>query len=257
MPLLNFDYKIRNIDFTKLPRHIAIIMDGNGRWAQRHALGRIAGHQKGAEAVRIAVKTCRELGIKYLTLYAFSVENWIRPTHEVESLMNLLETYLRSEIKEMLDKGIRLTSIGNREALRSSVKEILNDVMKKTAQNQDMVLNLALSYGGRDEIVNALKKLIMDVRANKVKDEEITKELFSSYLDTADIPDPDLLIRTSGEYRLSNFLLWQTAYTEFYFTDVLWPDFGRDHLLDAIVSYQKRERRYGLTSDQLLKVDQA
>ena len=248
---------MRDIDFKKLPRHIAVIMDGNGRWAQKHALGRIVGHQKGAEAVRIAVKTCREIGIKCLTLYAFSVENWIRPSREVEALMGLLETYLRSELKEMLEHNIRLKTIGNRDALKGSVKETLNDVMQKTAHNQGMTLNLALSYGGRDEIIDALKVLIRDARTGKIRDEEITKELFSSYLDTAGLPDPDLLIRTSGEYRLSNFLLWQMAYTEFYFTDVLWPDFGRDDLLEAIASYQKRERRYGLTSDQLQKVDQA
>ena len=248
---------MRDIDFKKLPRHIAVIMDGNGRWAQKHALGRIVGHQKGAEAVRIAVKTCREIGIKCLTLYAFSVENWIRPSYEVEALMGLLETYLRSELKEMIEHNIRLTTIGNRDALKGSIKETLNDVTRKTAHNQGMTLNLALSYGGRDEIIDALKVLIRDARTGKIRDEEITKELFSSYLDTAGLPDPDLLIRTSGEYRLSNFLLWQMAYTEFYFTDVLWPDFGRDDLLDAIASYQKRERRYGLTSDQLQKVDQA
>lgn len=248
---------MRDIDFKKLPRHIAIIMDGNGRWAQKHALGRIVGHQKGAEAVRVTVKTCREIGIKCLTLYAFSVENWIRPSHEVEALMGLLETYLRSELKEMLEHDIRLTTIGNRDALKGSVKETLNDIMQKTAHNQGMTFNLALSYGGRDEIIDALKRLIRDTRTGKIKDEEITKELFSSYLDTAGLPDPDLLIRTSGEYRLSNFLLWQMAYTEFYFTDVLWPDFGRDDLLEAIASYQKRERRFGLTSDQLQKVDPA
>lgn len=249
---------MRDVDFKRLPRHIAIIMDGNGRWAQKHALGRIVGYQKGAEAVRVTVKACREIGIKYLTLYTFSVENWIRPSHEVEALMNLLETYLHSEIEEMLEHGIRLTTIGNKDALKGSVKETLNDVMQKTAHNQAMILNLALSYGGRDEIIYALKELMRDMRIGKIKDEEeITKELFSSYLDTAGLPDPDLLIRTSGEYRLSNFLLWQMAYTEFYFTDVLWPDFRQDDLLDAIVSYQKRERRYGLTSDQLPKVDQA
>lgn len=248
---------MRDIDFKKLPRHIAIIMDGNGRWAQKHALGRIVGHQKGAEAVRITVKTCREIGIRYLTLYTFSMENWTRPAYEVEALMNLLETYLHSEINEILDKGIRLTTIGNRDALRGSIKETLNDIIEKTAYNRGMTLNLALSYGGRDEIIDALKRLIRDTRTGKIKEEDITRELFSSYLDTAGLPDPDLLIRTSGEFRLSNFLLWQMAYTEFYFTDVLWPDFGRDDLLDAIVSYQKRERRYGLTSDQLPKGDTA
>jgi undecaprenyl diphosphate synthase len=248
---------MRDIDLKRLPRHIVVIMDGNGRWAQKHALGRIVGHQKGAEAVRITVKTCREIGIRYLTLYTFSMENWIRPVHEVEALMDLLETYLHSEINEMLDKDIRLTTIGNRDALRDSTKEILNDIIEKTAGNQGMTLNLALSYGGRDEIVDALKRLTRDTCTGKIREEDITKELFSSYLDTAGLPDPDLLIRTSGEFRLSNFLLWQMAYTEFYFTDVLWPDFGRDDLLDAIASYQKRERRYGLTSDQLPKVDQA
>ncbi len=248
---------MKNIELKKIPRHIAIIMDGNGRWAQKHALRRIVGHQKGAEAVRVTVRACREIGIKYLTLYAFSVENWIRPTQEVEALMSLLETYLRSELNEMLENDIRLTTIGNTEALKGSIREILEDVINKTEHNRGMTLNLALSYGSRDEIVDALKGVIKDVRLGKISDEQITKELFSSYLYTAEIPDPDLLIRTSGEYRLSNFLLWQMAYTEFYFTDVLWPDFGRDDLFDAVASYQKRERRYGLTSDQLQKVDLA
>ena len=245
---------MNEIDLKKLPRHIAIIMDGNGRWAQKHALGRIVGHQKGAEAVRATVEICREIGIKYLTLYAFSVENWIRPTKEVNALMGLLEKYLRSELKEMLDNNIRLMTIGDTEALQDSIKKTLCEVMTLTANNQGMVLNLALSYGGQDEIVTAVNGLIRDIRLGKITDEVVTKKLFASYLYTAELPDPDLLIRTSGEYRLSNFLLWQTAYTEFYFTDVLWPDFGRKDLLEAIASYQKRERRYGLTSDQLQKV---
>jgi undecaprenyl diphosphate synthase len=246
---------MNEIDLKKLPRHIAIIMDGNGRWAQSHALGRIAGHQKGAEAVRATVEMCREIGIKYLTLYAFSVENWIRPTQEVDALMGLLENYLRSELKEMLEHGIRLTSIGNTEALQGRIRRTLREVTDLTAGNQGMVLNLALSYGGRDEIINAVNGLIKDIRLGKLTDDEVTKKLFASYLYTADLPDPDLLIRTSGEYRLSNFLLWQMAYTEFYFTDVLWPDFSRHDLLEAITSFQKRERRYGLTSDQLQQVD--
>ena len=248
---------MRDIDLKRLPQHIAIIMDGNGRWAQKHAFGRIVGHQKGAEAVRSTVTTCREIGIKYLTLYAFSVENWIRPAQEVEALMSLLQTYLRTELKEMLDQGIRLTTIGNIEALKGPIKDTLLETMKMTARNKGMVLNLALSYGGRDEIIMAVKGLIRDIANGKIKDEDVTKELFSSYLYTAGLPDPDLLIRTSGEYRLSNFLLWQMAYTEFYFTDVLWPDFGKDDLLEAIVSYQRRERRYGLTSDQLQRFDSA
>lgn len=248
---------MEQIDIKKLPKHIAIIMDGNGRWAQKHTLGRIIGHQKGAEAVRATVKVCREIGIKYLTLYAFSVENWIRPAQEVEALMDLLENYLHSELREMLDKDIRLTTIGNTEALSHRIKKTLQEVMNLTEQNKGMVLNLALSYSGQDEIIRAINNLVRDVRNGKITDEDISKELFASYLDTAGLPDPDLLIRTSGEYRLSNFLLWQTTYTEFYFTDVLWPDFGTDDLLEAIVSYQKRERRYGLTSDQLQKVDLA
>ena len=245
---------MNQIDLNKLPRHIAIIMDGNGRWAQQHALGRIVGHQKGAEAVRVTVEMCREIGIKYLTLYAFSVENWIRPIKEVDALMGLLESYLRSELKVMLDNNIRLTTIGNIDALQGPIRRTLQEVMERTADNQGMVLNLALSYGSRDEIVRAVNGLLKDIRLGKVADHEVTKQLFASYLYTAELPDPDLLIRTSGEYRLSNFLLWQMAYTEFYFTDVLWPDFNRHDLQEAIVSYQKRERRYGLTSDQLPKV---
>ncbi len=242
------------IDLKKLPQHIAIIMDGNGRWAKKHALGRIVGHRKGAEAVRTTVRTCRELGIRYLTLYAFSVENWIRPVQEVEALMGLLENYLRTELEEMLSNDIRLITIGNSDALTEKIRESLFNVMDKTSHNNGMVLNLALSYGGRDEIVAAVNGLISDLRQGKFNEEKVTKEVFASYLYTAALPDPDLLIRTSGEYRLSNFLLWQIAYTEFYFTKVLWPDFGRDDLLDAIASFQKRERRYGLTSDQVQKV---
>jgi len=239
------------IDLQKLPQHIAIIMDGNGRWAKKHSLGRIVGHQKGAEAVRRTVRFCRELGIKYLTLYAFSMENWVRPSQEVEALMQLLENYLKSELKELMENDIRLVAIGQIESLWENVKRNLYEVMEKTANNKSMVLNLALSYGGRDEIVRAVNKIISDIEGGRLSFKGIDKKLFSSYLDTASMPDPDLLIRTSGEYRLSNFLLWQSAYTEFYFTDVLWPDFGKEDLIKAIVSYQKRERRYGHTSDQI------
>jgi undecaprenyl diphosphate synthase len=239
------------IDLQKLPWHIAIIMDGNGRWAQQHAMGRIAGHKKGAEAVRLTVRACREIGIKVLTLYAFSTENWLRPSGEVKALMRLLEEYLRSEIQEMLENGIRLTTIGDTEALKKPMKTILKETIAKTAHNHDMILNLALNYGGRDEIVGAVQDLLNDIRRGTLADQEVTKDLFSHYLDTAGLPDPDLLIRTSGEYRISNFLLWQSAYTEFYFTDVLWPDFNRDELFRAITEYQRRERRFGLTSDQI------
>jgi undecaprenyl diphosphate synthase len=239
------------IDLQKLPGHIAIIMDGNGRWAQQHAMGRIAGHKKGAEAVRLTVRACREIGIKVLTLYAFSTENWLRPSGEVKALMRLLEEYLRSEIQEMLGNGIRLTTIGDTEALKKPMKTLLKETIAKTAHNHDMILNLALNYGGRDEIVGAVQDLLNDIRRGTLADQDVTKDLFSRYLDTAGLPDPDLLIRTSGEYRISNFLLWQSAYTEFYFTDVLWPDFNRDELFLAITEYQRRERRFGLTSDQI------
>ncbi|HUH65626.1 MAG TPA: isoprenyl transferase [Syntrophales bacterium] len=244
---------MKKIDYKKLPRHIAIIMDGNGRWAEKHAFGRITGHKRGAKSVKAVVKACREMGIKYLTLYAFSVENWLRPRDEVEALMELLVQYLRSELDELHKNGIRLTVIGDTGALSSQIKEMLEEAIKKTSGNNGMVLNLALSYGGRDEIVEAVKGILRDCEKGKVTPNTMTKEQFSKYLYTADIPDPDLLIRTSGEYRLSNFLLWQSAYTEFYFSEVLWPDFRRKHLIEAIAEFQRRERRFGLTSDQLQK----
>lgn len=243
------------IDFNKLPQHIAIIMDGNGRWAQKHAIGRIRGHQKGAQAVRTTVKTCREIGIQYLTLYAFSVENWERPTKEVEALMFLLDEYLTKETEEMQKQGIRLTTIGDIDRLNQSVKRKLLQAKESTARNDKMVLNLALSYGSKDEIILAVKKLIQDHQSGKIDMNEINKDTFSRYLYTAGMPDPDLLIRTSGEYRISNFLLWQIAYAELYFTNVLWPDFSRDELFKAIASYQNRERRFGLTSEQIQEKD--
>jgi undecaprenyl diphosphate synthase len=238
-------------DRENLPEHIAIIMDGNGRWAQKHALGRIAGHRKGSEAVRRVVRACRKLGIKYLTLYAFSSENWSRPEEEVSALMSLLIRYLRSEEKELLDNGIRLTAIGNIAALPDRVKKTLQKTMDGTAGNREMTLVLALNYGGRDEILEAARKALAERDRGRLVPGDLTPELFSSYLYTAGIPDPDLLIRTSGEYRVSNFLLWQTAYTEFFFTDVLWPDFSEEDLTEAISDYQRRERRFGLTSEQL------
>jgi len=246
---------MENIDSNKLPRHIAIIMDGNGRWAKKHAMGRISGHKKGADAVREAVRACRELGIECLTLYAFSVENWMRPKTEVNGLMRLLDEFLHSEIEELLHNGIRLMTIGDMDALKKPLRQALQEAISKTAHNSAMILNLALSYGSRDEIVGAVKKVLVDCRAGRITPEDLNHELFSSYLNTAGLPDPDLLIRTSGEYRVSNFLLWQMAYTEFYFTDVLWPDFGREDLINAVSEYQKRERRFGLTSDQLRKSD--
>jgi undecaprenyl diphosphate synthase len=240
-----------NIDYQKLPQHIAIIMDGNGRWAQNHTLGRIMGHRKGVEAVQRTVRLCRKIGIKYLTLYAFSVENWSRPEREVKALMKILREYLRSELDEMLENGIRLTTIGDMNALQKPVRILLQETMDKTAGNKDMVLNLALSYGGQDEILQAVRRILDDVKEGRLASSALSKDRFASYLYTAGMPDPDLLIRTSGEYRISNFLLWQSAYTEFYFTDVLWPDFSNEDLFRAIADYQRRERRFGLTSDQL------
>jgi undecaprenyl diphosphate synthase len=226
-------------------------MDGNGRWAQKHTIGRIRGHKKGAQAVRTTVRTCREIGIKYLTLFAFSVENWGRPTEEIEALMSLLEEYLTIETKEMQKQGIKITTIGEIDRLRPAVKEKLFSAKEITANNDRMILNLALSYGSRDEIISAVNKIIKDSQNGKIKSGEMNKEEFSKYLNTAGMPDPDLLIRTSGEYRISNFLLWQMAYTELYFTPVLWPDFKKEDILKAIASYQKRERRFGLISEQL------
>ena len=236
---------------NKIPSHVAIIMDGNGRWAQKHAIGRIRGHKKGAQAVRTIVKTCREIGIKYLTLFAFSIENWERPAKEVEALMFLLEEYLSKEIRQLQKQGIRLTTIGEIDRLHTSVKEKLLEAKETTVKNDKMILNLALSYGGKDEIIRAVKKIIQDNKNGEIDINEINKGTFNNYLYTSGMPDPDLLIRTSGEYRISNFLLWQMAYTELYFTNVLWPDFTKDDLFKAIASYQKRERRFGLTSEQL------
>jgi undecaprenyl diphosphate synthase len=241
------------IDKTNLPRHIAIIMDGNGRWAQNHSLGRIAGHRKGAESVRKVVEACRAIGISYLTLYAFSSENWSRPEKEVSALMTLLEKYLKSEVKVMMKNNIRLRTIGDTAALPEKVRAVLRDTIEKTAGNTAMTLVLALNYGSHDEILLAVRKLVEQALQGKIGTSDITDERFQECLYTKDMPDPDLLIRTSGEYRLSNFLMWQTAYTEFYFTDTLWPDFREEQLIEAILEFQRRERRYGMTSDQVQK----
>lgn len=235
----------------KLPGHIAIIMDGNGRWAQRRNLSRIEGHRKGAEAVRRIVRACREIGIPILTLYAFSEENWKRPQAEVWALMELLKHYLRSELKEMLENGIRLKASGNLQHLPQDVYDLLAETMNATVHNSDMILNLALSYGSRTEIIDAIRRIMLDFKKGLIKPENITAESFSNYLYTADLPDPDLLIRTSGESRLSNFLLWQVAYTEIYITDTLWPDFTKKNLVAALMEYQRRERRFGLTGEQI------
>ncbi len=239
------------IDTERLPKHIAIIMDGNGRWAKSQALGRVLGHRKGAESVRVAVKTCRQLGIKALTLYAFSMENWFRPQEEVSALMKLLLEYLEKEAREMMEQNIRLTAIGRIDSLDKTVSDTLRATMELTSANSGMVLNLALSYGGREEIAMAARKILEDGLAGRITPDDVNEKLLHSYMYTAGIPDPDLLIRTGGEHRISNFLLFQAAYTEFYFSSTLWPDFREPELLEAIVQFQKRERRFGRISEQL------
>ncbi len=242
---------MEEIDRKKLPRHVAIIMDGNGRWAKKKALSRIRGHLKGVNAVREIVTACREWGIKVLTLYAFSIENWKRPAKEVNALMGLLKEYLEKECEEMIQNNIRLNAIGRIKDLPSEVQAILQETKKKTEHCTGMILNLALSYGGRSEILHAVQGVISDFQKEEIKPEEITVQRFSQYLWTRGLPDPDLLIRTSGEFRISNFLLWQIAYTELYVTDTLWPDFNRKEMAKALADYQSRERRFGLTSEQL------
>ena len=239
------------LDREKIPRHIAIIMDGNGRWARKRLMNRINGHRKGMEAVKNAVLASRELGVKYLTLYAFSTENWQRPKEEVQALMSLLGKYLASELKLMMENDIRLISIGDIDNIPKDKKQVLLNTIEKTKNNKSMVLNLALSYGARTEILSAVKFLAKNVKNGSLDISQIDEELFSSSLLTQKIPDPDLLIRTSGEMRISNFLLWQIAYTELYFTDTLWPDFNKEELFKAVKEYQSRERRFGKTGEQV------
>jgi undecaprenyl diphosphate synthase len=228
-----------------LPRHVAVIMDGNGRWAERRGKPRIFGHQAGMKAVREVIETTADLGIPYLTLYAFSQENWKRPRTEIEALMGLLKRYIRTERKELIEKGIRVRAIGDIERLAHGSREELDELITDTAANERLTVTLALSYGGRSEIVEAVRRIARQVRAGELEPEAIDEEVFADRLYTADLPDPDLLIRTSGELRISNFLLWQIAYTEIYVTEVLWPDFDRDAFLDAVAAYQGRERRFG------------
>jgi undecaprenyl diphosphate synthase len=239
------------LDPQKLPVHLAVIMDGNGRWAQQRMLKRIVGHQRGAETVKMVVEQSSLLGIRYLTLFAFSSENWSRPALEVRALMTLLKKYIRQETARMMRKNIRYNVIGNRSDLPDDVNETLDEAIRKTAANTGMVLTLALSYGGRQELCRAAARLAQDAVAGTLSPRDITTELFDSYLDTGGLPDPDFLIRTSGEMRISNFLLWQLAYTELYFTDTNWPDFTINELHKALADFQARERRFGLTGDQL------
>jgi len=233
------------LDIEKLPAHIAIIMDGNGRWAKKKLLNRIKGHEKGSETVRTIVQACREIGISYLTLYAFSTENWQRSKTEVAALMSLLERFLKSEEKEMMDNNIRLQMIGQMERLPVNVRNTLKQVMDSTNKNSGMCLSLALSYGSRPEIVRMVRELAKKARNGALNPDLITEDLVAKHLYTAEIPDPDLLIRTSGEYRISNFLLWQIAYAEIFITNTLWPDFGRDELIHILKDYQQRDRRFG------------
>jgi len=230
---------------TRLPAHVAIIMDGNGRWAKQRLLSRIKGHEKGAEAVRMTVRTCRELGIPFLTLYAFSTENWQRPKTEVNALMGLLRRFLEAELRELLKNGIRLHVIGRRERLPENVQKALAAAVNDTRHNSALQLNLALSYGGRDEITRAAQSLAVEVQAGRMRPADITEELLSARLDTAGIPDPDLLIRTGGDMRVSNFLLWQLAYTEIFVTPTLWPDFTPELFQQILNDFQSRERRFG------------
>ena len=240
-----------SIDKTNLPKHLAIIMDGNGRWAKQKGFLRAFGHENGTKSVRITVEECAKLGIKNLTLYAFSTENWNRPKLEVDTLMKLLVHSLKSELKTLQENNIRLNSIGNLEKLPSSIQKELNEVIESTKNNSRMTLTLALSYGSREELLNVVKNISDKVKNNIISIDTIDESIINQHLYTHNLPDVDLLIRTSGEHRISNFLLWQIAYAELYFTDVLWPDFKENDLYEAIISYQKRERRFGKTSEQI------
>lgn len=242
------------IDLQRLPRHIAIIMDGNGRWATNRGEMRVFGHQNGVESVRQAATTAAELGIEFLTLYAFSTENWKRPKCEVDALMSLLVHTLSSELGTLMDNNIRLRAIGNINMLQPECYKQLLDTMEKTQSNNRMDLILALNYSGRWELSHAAAKIAADAKAGIIDPENIDQDVFEKYLETHDIPDPELLIRTSGEFRISNFLLWQTAYTELYFTSKLWPDFRENDLYEAILDYQNRERRFGMISEQINQV---
>jgi len=242
---------METLDLQKLPQHVAIIMDGNGRWAKQRGMSRIRGHEEGAESVRAIVRATREIGIPWLTLYAFSEENWRRPKLEVEALMVLLKRFLQSETREMLDNGIRFQAIGRLHKLPNDVQKTLRETAEKTASNRDMVLTLALSYGGRQEMTDAVRRIVQKAEAGEIRSSQVSEDLVSENLYTAHMPDPDLLIRTSGECRISNFLLWQIAYAEIYMTPTCWPDFRKGEYVEALMEYQKRERRFGATGDQV------
>jgi len=243
------------IDMQHLPRHIAIIMDGNGRWAQEKGQDRLYGHFHGVESVRNIVEGCAELGIEYLTLYAFSTENWDRPTQEVTGLMELLVETIRNEVTTLNNNNIRLYVIGDIEMLPDYAQNALNEALDLTAGNTGLNLVMALSYSSRWELVNAVQQIATDVKAGKIDPASITQDTLQKYLATSELPDPELMIRTSGEYRISNFLLYQLAYAELYFTSTRWPDFRKAHLYEAILDFQKRERRFGKTGDQIIQTE--
>ena len=242
---------VESINRDKVPSHIAIIMDGNGRWAKQRGTQRIFGHRNGVSAVRAAIEASAELGVKYLTLYAFSTENWNRPKMEIDALMALLINTINTETETLIKNNIALKTIGDKESLPKAVQKKLNEVIERTSGGTGLTVILALSYSSRWEIVNAVKLLMNDFSNGKIGNDSINEEVFSSYLNTSGIPDPELMIRTSGEYRISNFLMWQLAYTELYFTSVFWPDFTKEELYKAILDFQKRERRFGKLSEQL------
>ena len=242
---------LEKIDMQRLPEHIAVIMDGNGRWATARHLPRSAGHKAGAEALRRATELCREMGIPVLSVYAFSTENWQRPAEEVSFLMRLFVEYLHNEVELMNRQDIRLGFLGDPDGLPEPVRRTLEEARAATADNKSMVLNLAVNYGSRHELLRAARKLAAKTAAGEIAPEDIDMEMIGNQLDTAGLPDPDLLIRPSGELRISNFLLWQAAYAEFYFTDKLWPDFGKRDMLEAIIDYQSRSRRFGKTGEQV------
>lgn len=242
---------VESVDKSRVPQHVAIIMDGNGRWARKLGNQRLFGHRKGVNSVTASVEIAAELGVKYLTLYAFSTENWSRPKDEVDGLMSLLVSTIESETPTLNKNNIRLNAIGDLDSLPAGVREKLQKAIGSTSTNTGLVLTLALSYSSRWEIVNAVKNICTDIKNGNLDVDAINEQAFSLYLTTREMPDPELVIRTSGEQRISNFLLWQCAYSEFYFSSVLWPDFSKEEFVKAIVDYQKRERRFGKTSDQI------
>jgi len=233
---------------SRVPAHIAIIMDGNGRWAKARGLPRAAGHERGVEALRRTVEAAGEIGVRYLTVYSFSTENWRRPAAEVNALFGLLKTFIKKDLGRLKKEGVKINVIGRREGLPEDIAKLVEKAERETASNSDFVLNIAFNYGGREEIARAARAVSADVASGAILPEDVTEDVLASYLDTADMPDPDLLVRTSGEYRLSNFLLWQAAYSELVFFDVLWPDFDRAWLEKAVAIYSDRERRFGAVS---------